>query len=133
MNQAKNEEEEELPIKDTPKLRLLTGGKGPPDNPIGKNWLRELPQHTVFLCQERTEKIAVQLWFIVFKFTNAILLGSNVNQEIKVIVNDEEFCKRHTLLEIIEFGGDAPLPTPKKKKSNLILPEITDGTSNRPG
>jgi hypothetical protein len=114
-------------LQSKPNLRLITGGKTPPNPPTGDNWLREFPQRTVFLCKKKGEKLDVYLWFVVFKFEKAILLGSNVNQEVKVIVDDKEFSKMHECLEIVEFGD----PLVPDNKSSLILPEGIDGDSSR--
>ena len=62
MTNAEEVEEQELRETKYPKLRVLTGGKGPPeDNGPGVNWLSDLAKGTMFICRSN-RKQTIRAW-----------------------------------------------------------------------
>ena len=102
MSMVEKIEEEELRVTKHPYLRVLTGGKGPPEAP-SEDWLSKLSLGQWFLCKRKDNKIDVILFMVKYKFTKNVLLYSNLNQEFKVIVDPVEFCKIHELSEVLSL------------------------------
>jgi hypothetical protein len=59
-----------------PQLRVLTGGKGPPEPPkeVGNNWLSELQLRSVFACRQNDKTLDWEVFFLVHKFEEIYLL-----------------------------------------------------------
>lgn len=87
-------------------LRLITGGKGQPP----RNWLKELPEETVFLCREKMERNKDWLlhqFHVIFKKGNTALLMSNLNDpKIRVPVDTMLFSKAYELVDILYLGEE---------------------------
>lgn len=67
MSVAEDIEERELRVTKYPKLRVLTGGKGPPEPPkTGHNWLSEQVKGTVFLCRANDKQVDFELYLMLF-------------------------------------------------------------------
>lgn len=99
------------PTATTPMLRLLRGGKGPPsDNTPHPDWLSPLKVGAVFSCSKKgqAENYVLGLLIVVFKHGKTVILSDGLNNQPRVAVDPVEFCKRHTLFEVIEEGGELP-------------------------
>ena len=98
------EELEEAPAK--PVLRLLRGGKGPPSDYSGKDWMSPLNIGAVFTCRKKgqTENYALMLLQIVFKHDKSVVIADSLNSNPYAIVDPVEFCKRHEFFELINNG-----------------------------
>lgn len=56
------------------KLRVITGGKGPPEEPT-ENWLGDMSPGTSFVARERNSKnVDFNLYHVVFKREGVMLL-----------------------------------------------------------
>lgn len=75
MNVA-TDEEPELRATQYPKLRVLTGGKGPPEPPDdGVNWLAEYVVGTTFVARHRNSKeVDFNLYHVLFKSLPGVVL-----------------------------------------------------------
>lgn len=90
-----------------PHLRLMQGGKGPPDAPVINDWLRNLKKNAVFSCKDRQNNGMVHIFILVFKHPKTYVLADALGNNPRMAV-DIDFCKRFSLLEIIEEGGEHP-------------------------
>lgn len=88
-----------------PRLRLITGGKGPPTT--GSDWLSALKRGAVFTCK-RKGLPDLELLIIAFKHAKTIVLVDGLNQSPRKAWDPVEFCKLYSLFEIIEEGGQLP-------------------------
>lgn len=68
MSVAEDREEDELRVTKYPKLRVLTGGKGPPEPPEeGVNWLADLIPGTTFVARHQNSKeVDWNVYHVVF-------------------------------------------------------------------
>lgn len=99
--------EELLQDRPKPQLRLLRGGKGPPeDNTPGKDWMSPLETGTVFSCRKKgqAEDYALMMLQIMFKHDKTIIIADAMNNNPYAAVDPAAFCKRHDLFEIIQQG-----------------------------
>lgn len=111
---AKEEEEHTAP-----KLKLITGGKGPPDDPNNPDWLSELDNHTTFLAQNKKDTtFALGQFTIVLKGEKAILVLVQGSKE-PVWVDPVRFTRDFRRYEIIQTGAEYDL----EAKANLQLEE----------
>lgn len=76
MSVAEDVEEQRLRATKYPKLHVLTGGKGPPDDPTdGHNWLGEYVPGTTFVSMRRSSKDCdYELFHVVFTTPEVFLL-----------------------------------------------------------
>lgn len=66
--------DEELRETKYPHLRLLTGGKGPPDGPVD-NWLAEYEEGTTFVARHRnSNEVDYNLYHVLFKSLPKVVL-----------------------------------------------------------
>lgn len=108
MNVA-TDEEPELRATQYPKLRVLTGGKGPPEPPDdGVNWLAEYVVGTTFVARHRSSKeVDLNLYLVVFKSLPGVILLQWQLPDGKVLdyyVDPERFSKQFvspTILGIV--------------------------------
>lgn len=89
-----------------PHLRLMRGGKGPPEAPK-VNWLINLQKNAVFSCKDRQNNGMVSIFILVFKHPRTYVLADALGNGPRIAV-DEDWCKRFSLLELIEEGGENP-------------------------
>jgi hypothetical protein len=89
-----------------PKLKLITGGKGPVDPP-GHNWLADLDTGTVFLGKMRKmDTFELTQYRIKFKFIKSALLGALLPERmVEFYVDMKQFSKDIELIEIIGLIG----------------------------
>ena len=105
MTNAETDEEKVVPT-----LRLLQGGKGPPINTEGKDWLTPLKKGAIFSCEGKGQNLyTLKLFRIVFKHTKTVILADALGNSITEAVNPITFCKLHNLFEVIEEGGERPV------------------------
>jgi len=75
MSVAEDIETEELRATKYPKLRVLTGGKGPPEPPVtSPNWLSTLKRGTVFICRANDKQVDYELYFMLYKSDSFCLI-----------------------------------------------------------
>lgn len=99
--------EEDAKEEKYPHLRLMQGGKGPPDAPLINNWLSKLQKNAVFSCKDRQNNGMVNIYILVFKHPKTYVLADALGNGPRIAV-DEDWCKRFSLLELIEEGGEHP-------------------------
>lgn len=74
MTNVEEVEEQELRHTRFPKFRVLTGGKGPPDEPTD-DWLSEYSVGTTFVCRHRNSKnVDLNLYHVIFKSLPGVVL-----------------------------------------------------------
>lgn len=67
-------EDEELRETKYPQLRVLTGGKGPPEGPVD-NWLAEYEVGTTFVARSRNSKeVDYNLYYVLYKDLPEVML-----------------------------------------------------------
>jgi hypothetical protein len=108
-----------------PQLRLLRGGKGPPINTTGINWLRGLTKNTAFTCKRKTGADYLDLYIIAFKYEKSVILVSGLDNNLRFVVDPEDFCKKYNLFEVIGIEGGEPAVEEGGKHPE----EVTDGNS----
>lgn len=99
--------EEEEKVLQKPMLRLVSGGKGPPDN-LGENWLINLQKNCVFACKENGKEVDLELLRLVFKHNKTCIVADALNSAPARAVDPVAFCKRYKHFETIEEGGEPP-------------------------
>lgn len=100
-------QEDLLEQRGMPRLRLITGGKGPPDSG-GDDWLSPLKKGAVFACKEKRNPVDLILYGISFKHTKTIVLFDALGLGPPKPVDPVEFSKKYLLHEVIEEGGQRP-------------------------
>jgi len=93
-----SEEVEEIQVG---KLRLLRGGKGPPLNTGGINWLNGLDKGTCFSCKKKGNDDVLEVLIIAFKYNKTVILVNAFHSENRFAVDPEAFCKKFSLHEVI--------------------------------
>lgn len=106
MNVAVNVDELTQEVVNAPKLRLLQGGKGPPDDPReGHNWLAELDVGTTFTCRDkRSQEVDLNLYHVVFKSGEDVILLAWRLPDGKMLdyyVDPKRFSKKNEHLTIL--------------------------------
>lgn len=87
------DEEQERPV-----LKLIEGGKEPPTD----NWLKELPEGSVFLATVNNQRtVDAQEWHVLIHTDVYTKLLSNINNEIKMWVNSLEFSRQMKLALVL--------------------------------
>jgi hypothetical protein len=101
MNEAVDTE-----LQDTkyPHLKLMRGGKGPPEAP-STNWLKDRKKGEVFSCKDKTNGL-VMLLRLVYAHTKTYILADALNSNPPMGA-DADFCKRFIFIETLE-EGDKP-------------------------
>ncbi len=103
MNALENIEEEKI----MPKLRLITGGKGPP-TATGVNWLKDLKKGAVFTCKRKGMTCELELLIVAFKHDKTIVLVDGLNGAPRRAVDPSEFCKQYDWFETIQEAEQLP-------------------------
>lgn len=126
MNVQEVIEDEELRGTKYPQLRVLTGGKGPPEGPVD-NWLAEFEVGTTFVARHRnSNEVDYNLYYVLYKDLPEVILLKWQLPDGKVLdyyVDPVRFSKLF----------------PEKKILSVIKPEepqqeaevSEDGNSNR--
>jgi len=121
MTNAEELDEEELRPTRYPRLRLLTGGKGPPEPPDGSsdNWLAEYDIGTTFVARHRNSKeVDYNLYYVLFKNLPEVVMLKWQLPDGKVLdyyVDPERFSKMfedHVILGVnkpVEIGNEEPV------------------------
>lgn len=107
------EEEAKMAVK--PMLRLVSGGKGPPEV-TGENWLINLQKNCVFSCKENGKEVDLELLRLVYKHGKTCIVADALNSAPARAVDPVAFCKRYRHFETIEEGG--------------VHPEVSDNGNN---
>jgi len=106
---------EELRETQYPKLRVLTGGKGPPEPPPVNNWLAELAVGTTFVARERTMKqqLDYNLYHVLFKDLPKVMLLTWKLPDGKLLdcyVDPQRFSNRMELGVVLGIETEAEQP-----------------------
>lgn len=94
------EDEQMFEKLDRPKLRLLTGGKGPPIEPPlnGPNWLADQEIGTSFVARHQNSKeVDYNQYFVLFKHLPEVVLLKWILPDGKLLdyyVDPERFSKK---------------------------------------
>lgn len=108
-----------------PKLRLITGGKGPPTT-SGNNWLQDLQKGAVFTCKRKGMTGELELLIIAFKHTKTIVLVDGLNGAPRRAVDPSEFCKQYDWFETIQEAEQ--LPEEHLDDTRTVRPSVDDVT-----
>lgn len=89
-------------IKTIPKLKLITGGKGPIDPP-GHDWVQDLEVGTIFLAKLRKmDTFELTQYKLLYKFTKCALVRASLpEREINFYIESKTFSKEVELIEVI--------------------------------
>lgn len=84
-------------------LRVITGGKEPPDGeePEIKDWLSPMKRFTIFLASSPKLGLDLLEYHVMIKTKKSIKLAVNEGQIIRW-VDPKDFCKKFILHEIIQ-------------------------------
>lgn len=102
MSMVESVEEQELRVTKYPQLRVLTGGKGPPEEP-STNWLKDFQIGTVFACRASVNTVDWEMYYLIHKFEKIYLLkwelpdGKIWERRVDPVL----FCKQHKDYEVI--------------------------------
>lgn len=117
MNRKLLEEEEDKETNNVVDLKLITGGKEPPDEL--RPWLSTLDRGTHFLFRRKNktgiEDIGINRAVVVFHYESATLLFDNLNANVYFIVDTYGFSNGMKLVQVI---GVEPIPTQKEEQEN---------------
>ena len=82
--------------------RVLTGGKGPPEEPT-EDWLSPLEAGTTFVCRQNKSTVDGELYHILFKGSQFFLLKYCLpdGKMWDRYVNPKSFCKVYKEYEIL--------------------------------
>ena len=121
MINVKTEEEER------PRLRLLRGGKGPPMDTNGINWLRGLNKNAAFSCKRKGNVDNLELYIVAFKHNKTVILVNGLDNNHRFAVDPEDFCKKYSLFEVIEEGGEHPeVEDNGNSKGTVLSSDVAD-------
>lgn len=104
-----------------PHLRVLTGGKGPPDLP-NTNWLSELPVRTQFACRLNNKTVDWEMYFLYHKISEIYLLkwempdGNSYDRRVDPAIFSNMYRDYRVL-------GHYPLPELEAPEGDDIGPE----------
>jgi len=100
---TKKEEEDKI----APKLRLITGGKGPPTYNEG-DWLSPIEEETTILIQKiNDQNVSLGQATVVMKLTKAILL-TIVGQSKEIVwVDPNRFCSIYRRYDTVQTAQEA--------------------------
>jgi len=85
-------------------LRVVTGGKEPPDNgePKVEDWLSPMKRFTIFLASSPKLGLDLLEYHVIVKTKKSIKLAVNEGQIIRW-VDPKDLCKKFILHEIIQI------------------------------
>lgn len=121
INTLKDEEEVRVP-----QLKLLRGGKGPPTNTSGVNWLRGLQKNAAFACKKKGNTDYLELYIVAFKHDKTVILVNGLDNNHRFAVDPQEFCKKYSLFEVIEEGGEHPEGSSNDSKGTVQSSDVED-------
>jgi hypothetical protein len=105
MSVAEDIEEDTLKPTKYPKLRVLTGGKGPPEPPkTGHNWLSTLEKGTIFICRANDKQVDFELYLLLYKSDTFALIqwqmpdGKVYDRRVDPVL----FCNNHRDYEVLQ-------------------------------
>lgn len=105
-------EEEVVKVEKYPKLRLLTGGKGPPEDTSGENWLADLERGTTFVARDKNSKeVDYNHYFVLFKSLPKVVLLKWVLPDGKLLdfyVDPVRFSKKFGDYEVLGVDKQEP-------------------------
>lgn len=108
--------------------RVITGGKGPPEDPNNPDWLTPLSLHTTFLVQNKKDtSFLLGQFTVVHKGKKVILLFQPGNKE-PIPVDPIRFCRDFTKYEVLQTGEEYEL----ERKANEIVKEEETTTVGSP-
>lgn len=98
-------EEETLRGTKYPKFRVLTGGKGPPEPPVGEdNWLQSLEVGTVFACRQGVKTVDWEEYYLIAKVSDDLFCLKVSVPDGKVWdrrVDPKLFCNHHKSYKVL--------------------------------
>jgi hypothetical protein len=118
------EETEEFKETKYPKFRVLTGGKGPPQEPT-EDWLSELSVGTTFTCRHTNNKdVDLNLYHVVFKDKDVILLAWRLpdGKTLDYYVDPKRFSQRFEHVTILGLQ-----PVSNEEENDGRQPESDEG------
>ncbi|SRR6266576_4299685 len=88
------------------KLKVIEGGRSAREGgPTETNWLLGLPEGAIFLVKEKQSTTGIlQELELLQKYDNCCKLYSDLNQEIYLWVDPFDFCRKHSLVKVINDG-----------------------------
>lgn len=95
---------EEEVIKRRKALRIVAGGKDPPDEEA-EPWLSSLKRFTVFLAYSPKLNLDLLEYHVLTRTKKSVKLGINMDQIIRW-VDPEDFCSKFILHEVIYVPVD---------------------------
>ena len=100
---TKKEEEDKI----APKLRLITGGKGPPTYNEG-DWLSPIEEETTILIQKiNDQNFSLGQATVVMKLTKAILLAIVGQSKEMVWVDPNRFSSQYRRFDTVQTAQEA--------------------------
>lgn len=125
--------EKDEPMKPQPRLKLITGGNNTPPSG-GINWLRGLNKGAAFACKRKGQLELLDLYIVAFKHDKTVILVDGLNNNVRLPVDPEEFCKKYSLFELIddgdshliEEGGEHPEEIENDSVRTLRPPSVED-------
>lgn len=108
-------------------LKLITGGKEPPDE-LGP-WLKGLERGTHFLFRAKNKQglsdIGINRAVVVFHYESCTLLFDNLNANVYFIVDTNGFSNAMRLVQVI--GKEVPQEEEQKENADPGKPADPDG------
>lgn len=121
-------EEPRLRVTKTPHLRVLTGGKGPPDEPVN-NWLGTLSAGHTIAVRATVKTVDFEVYYVMYDTPELYLLkwclpdGRAWDRH----VDPEQFSKHHP--HYVIMGYTKPKEIEEQKAPEEV--EVEDGNSDR--
>ena len=124
------EEQEEKETNNVVDLKLITGGKEPPDD-LGP-WLKGLERGTHFLFRRKNkagiDDIGINRAVVIFHYETSTLLFDNLNANVFFIVDTMGFSNSMKLVQVI---GKEPIPDEQEQQENADTGKRTDPDGDR--
>lgn len=106
-----------------PRLRLLQGGKGPPEPPgEDVNWLADFDVGTTFTCRDkRSQEVELNLYSVLFKDRDVIVLAWKLpdGKVLDYPVDPVRFSKKNEHVTIL---GLTPVAREENDERNSLRP-----------
>lgn len=121
-----NYTDDEVPMT---KLKVITGGKGPPTTTGGVNWLNGLPRGTAFSCKKKGYPDFLEIYIVAFKYEKTIILVDGFKTDNRFAVDPEEFSKKYIYWETVgEETGTSEVNDDLRPLRSGILENDADAT-----
>lgn len=88
MSNVEELNEETQGVVEFPRLRLLQGGKGPPDAPWDNNWMLSFEVGSVFVARQNAKTCDWEMYYLIAKYSDDLFL-------LKYSVPDGKVWDRH--------------------------------------